>query len=156
MDGAEVVRFLHLLTRNTMAHFFLTQRHPVCVTKLAKDTELAKLVVGVTSLPCTWRKEENVLWLVYDVRRQQARRHHFSQASPYQNAAEIQEWKSENQVMPHGSLEVVSCLKKARQELEARGATLPPHFTASCDIIAPSISAFTKKIVILLRSEIIF
>ena len=47
-------------------------------------------------------------------------------ASPYQNAAEIQEWKSENQVMPLGSLQVVSCLKKKTPSSQHSAPT--PYF----------------------------
>lgn len=47
-------------------------------------------------------------------------------ASPYQNAAEIQEWRSENQVMPLGSLQVVSCLKKKTPSSQHSAPT--PYF----------------------------
>ena len=47
-------------------------------------------------------------------------------ASPYQNAAEIQEWKSENQVMPLGSLQVVSCLKEKTPSSQHSAPT--PYF----------------------------
>ena len=53
MDEAAVVKFLHLLTRNTMAHFFLTQRHPGCVTKQKTPSQVG----GATSLPCSEKKK---------------------------------------------------------------------------------------------------